>query len=118
MKTREIFILLGFVVALLLTSSSSVSAQCPPGVPIDCYNGFCCAAGYPVCCPNGLCCEYAFPVCCPDGCCPSGTVCGSGYQCLTPGGTCAGSSEADGEDVNQTMQEAVPGFYPEGVEEE
>lgn len=83
-----------------LTSDNIFLAEnwtCPPGFPINCNNGTCCASNNYCtnnggCCPNnsfscsdGNCCPNETPLCCGRGkCCPSGKpwVCPSIGKCF------------------------------------
>ena len=72
---------------MVLLFAGQALAECPPGYPIDCGDGWCCPAGTS-CAGGGQCqdnipeCPSDFPVNCGDGtCCPANTACGSDGQC-------------------------------------
>jgi hypothetical protein len=94
MKNNRTFSLFNILIFIILTVTfcvytAGVNAQCPPGYPIDCGDGFCCPSNYPYCGGGGLCydqppgCPPGYPVDCGDGtCCPSSNpYCGGNGLC-------------------------------------
>jgi hypothetical protein len=92
LRRNNMYKLMSFVIIGFFLLVPSAYAECPPGFPVDCGDGWCCPSDKPVCCGDGTCCQSG-TYCCPGGCCSENTAntCPPGYPIDCGNGTCCPS---------------------------